>query len=104
MAEDGVLKISPVNATWYLDKDKQLPVQRRGYTVASAFSGTAHSFAGESLTAAWIDCLPWTTKPDKAAQLRSDLHRWRKSIQAQMPTKNPDHDPKRATQVGKKTS
>ena len=44
-----------------------------------------------------------TKMPDKAAQLRSDLHRWRKSIQAQMPTKNPDHDPKRATQVGKKT-
>lgn len=42
-------------------------------------------------------------KPNKAAQLRSDLHRWRNSIQAQMPTKNPNHDPKRATQVKKKS-
>ncbi len=39
------------------------------FTVASDFSGTAHSFAGSSLAAAWIDCLPWDTKPDKAAQL-----------------------------------
>jgi arylsulfatase A len=39
--------------------------------------------------------------PDRAAELRSDLHRWRQSVKAQMPTKNPDFDPQRATQVGK---
>jgi arylsulfatase A-like enzyme len=39
--------------------------------------------------------------PDRAATLRSDLHRWRQSVKAQMPTANPDFDPQRATQVGK---
>ena len=39
--------------------------------------------------------------PDRAAELRSDLHRWRQSVKAQMPTENPDFDPQRATQVGK---
>jgi arylsulfatase A-like enzyme len=43
-----------------------------------------------------------TRMSDKATQLRSDLHRWRKSVQAQMPTKNPNHDPKRSTQVVRK--
>ncbi len=37
--------------------------------------------------------------PDRAAELRSDLHRWRQSVQAQMPTENPDFDPQRATDV-----
>lgn len=40
--------------------------------------------------------------PEKSAELRADLHRWRKSVDAQMPTENPDYNPKRATQVGKK--
>ena len=69
MTEPGAVNLEPCNVTWYIDKDHNLPVQRRGFTVASAFSGTAHSFAGESLPAAWIDCLPWTRKADKAAQL-----------------------------------
>ncbi len=38
--------------------------------------------------------------PGKAAELRTDLHRWRASVQAQMPTMNPNYDPQRATQVG----
>jgi len=46
-----------------------VPVHRRGFAVASAFSGTSHSFAGASLEAAWIDCLPWSAQPDKEAQL-----------------------------------
>ena len=41
-----------------------------------------------------------TKMPQKAAALRDELHRWRKSVDAQMPTPNPDHDPDRATQVG----
>ncbi len=41
--------------------------------------------------------------PQKAAELRRSLHRWRDSIQAQMPTPNSDHDPQRETQVGKRT-
>ena len=39
--------------------------------------------------------------PDKTASLRGALYEWRKRIGAQMPTPNPDHDPARATQVGK---
>lgn len=39
------------------------------------------------------------TMPNKAIQLQNDLRRWRESVQAQMPTPNPDYDPKRATQV-----
>ena len=34
--------------------------------------------------------------PRKAAALRSQLHQWRKSVAAQMPTMNPDYDPQRA--------
>jgi len=69
MPEPGVVKLLPRNVTWYLDKEHQVPVHRRGFAVASAFSGTSHSFAGASLEAAWIDCLPWSAQPDKEAQL-----------------------------------
>ncbi len=37
-------------------------------------------------------------KPRKAAQLRKNLARWRKSVQAKMPTPNPDYDPARANE------
>ena len=40
--------------------------------------------------------------PEKAAALRDKLHRWRESIDAQMPTRNPDYDPDRETQVAKR--
>ena len=69
MPEPGVVKLLPRNVTWYLDKEHQVPVHRRGFAMASAFSGTSHSFAGASLEAAWIDCLPWSAQPDKEAQL-----------------------------------
>jgi arylsulfatase A-like enzyme len=39
---------------------------------------------------------------DKTAALRKDLQLWRDSIDAQMPTPNPDFDPTRQTQVSKK--
>jgi arylsulfatase A-like enzyme len=35
------------------------------------------------------------TMPDKVNELRSRLHAWRKSVGAQMPTPNPNHDPMR---------
>ena len=54
----GVIGIKPLLTTWYLDKAKQIAVRRRGYTLASDFSGTAHSFAGDNLAAAVIDRLP----------------------------------------------
>lgn len=39
---------------------------------------------------------------DKTAVLRKDLRLWRHSLDAQMPTSNPDFDPARQTQVNKK--
>lgn len=39
--------------------------------------------------------------PKKAAALRAKLHRWRDSVDAQMPTPNPDFDAERATSVKK---
>ena len=41
--------------------------------MASDFSGTAHSFAGHNLSVAFIDCLPWHSKPDKAAQVGAHM-------------------------------
>jgi arylsulfatase A-like enzyme len=40
--------------------------------------------------------------PDKTASLRTALHDWRQSIEAQMPSPNPQYDPARATLVGKR--
>jgi arylsulfatase A-like enzyme len=37
--------------------------------------------------------------PEKARQLRDQLHAWREQMGAQMPTENPDYDPGRATQT-----
>src|SRR5581483_8530826 len=34
-----------------------------------------------------------TKMPEKAAELRARLAAWRKAVNAQMPTPNPDHDP-----------
>ena len=59
----GVIGITPKTVTWHVDKCA-VAVQRRGFTVASDFSGTAHSFAGASLKSAFIDCLPWDEKAD----------------------------------------
>ena len=61
----GVKGIKPKIVDWYLDQACKVRVRRKGFTVASDFSGTAHSFAGASLPAAFIDCLPWDAKPDK---------------------------------------
>ncbi|MEO1525955.1 MAG: sulfatase [Planctomycetota bacterium] len=42
--------------------------------------------------------------PDQTAKLRTRLHQWRESLDAQMPTPNPNHDPSRATKVQKQKS
>ncbi len=34
------------------------------------------------------------SNPEKASELREKLHAWRKAVGAQMPTPNPDYDPK----------
>ena len=41
--------------------------------------------------------------PDKAADLRKKLDAWRKSVGALMPTPNPNHDPARAHEWGRRT-
>ena len=41
--------------------------------------------------------------PEVAAALREQLHNWRESVSAQMPTPNPNHDPQQATVVKKRT-
>ncbi|MFK8110548.1 MAG: sulfatase [Rubripirellula sp.] len=40
--------------------------------------------------------------PAKVNEMRSNLHAWRESVGAQMPSVNPDHDPSRASLVQKK--
>ncbi len=42
------------------------------------------------------------THPETTASLRATLHRWRASVDAQMPTANPDYDPEQATNVAKR--
>ncbi|MGK0238156.1 MAG: arylsulfatase A [Candidatus Pelagisphaera sp.] len=39
--------------------------------------------------------------PEKRAQLQAELHKWRRSLSAQMPTPNPNHDPAKASEVAK---
>jgi len=41
-------------------------------------------------------------KPELAKQLRDKLDRWRKSVNARIPTPNPDYDPDRAYEWGKR--
>jgi uncharacterized sulfatase len=43
-----------------------------------------------------------TKMPQKAAQLRQKLAAWRKSVDAKMPTPNPDFDPARAHEWGRR--
>jgi arylsulfatase A-like enzyme len=45
-----------------------------------------------------------TVNRSLARKLRDQLDRWRTAVGAQMPQPNPDYDPARATQVGKRTS
>ena len=47
----GVVAIEPEVVTWALDKAFKVLVKRRGFCVASDFSGTAHSFVGATLKA-----------------------------------------------------
>ena len=65
----GIIGLTPRTVAWHLDNKNQVAVQRRGFTVASDFSGTAHSFAGASLKSAFIDCLPWDEKADGQRQI-----------------------------------
>jgi hypothetical protein len=42
--------------------------------------------------------------PEKADALRRQLHAWRRSAAAQMPTPNPDHDPEADTRQQQKAT
>ncbi len=41
------------------------------------------------------------TKPEVAADLLADLHKWQKDINAEMPTPNPNYDPLREQEMAK---
>ena len=55
----GIAKIQPRYIMWALDKSWTQRIERRGFTIASDFSGTAHSFQGATLHAAIIDSNSW---------------------------------------------
>lgn len=40
-----------------------------------------------------------TSMPEKAAELREQLHRWQQEVGAQMPAPNPDHDPSKPQHI-----
>ena len=65
----GIIGITPKVVRWYVDKDFQVSVQRRGFSVAADLAGTAHSFAGETLQAAFLDIMSRDASPDRGAQL-----------------------------------
>ena len=54
---------------WALDKGWTQKVERHGFTIASDFSGTAHSFQGANLEAAITDCNDWNVMPSRKDQL-----------------------------------
>ena len=67
--DQGIISITPSVVDWYLDQKMQVRVRRKGFTVVSDLSGTAHSFAGETLDAAYVDCLSWDAPPTRDLQL-----------------------------------
>ena len=65
----GIAKIKPTYVVWALDKGWTQQIERHGFTVASDFSGTAHSFQGANLEAAITDCNAWDVMPSRKDQL-----------------------------------
>ena len=65
----GIAKIKPTYVRWALDKGWTQTIERHGFTIASDFSGTAHSFQGASLDAAITDCNEWNVMPSRKDQL-----------------------------------
>ena len=65
----GIAKIKPTNIVWVLDKGWIEKIERHGFTIASDFSGTAHSFQGATLEAAITDCNEWNVMPSRKDQL-----------------------------------
>ena len=56
----GIAEIKPIYLVWALDEGWTQTIERHGFTIASEFSGKAHSFQGANLEAAIADCNEWT--------------------------------------------
>ena len=65
----GIAQLKPTYVVWALDKGWTQKIERHGFTVASDFSGTAHSFQGANLDAAIADCNDWSYMPSRKDQL-----------------------------------
>ena len=65
----GIAKLKPNYVVWALDKQWTQKIERHGFTIASDFSGTAHSFQGANLSAAIIDCNGWDTGKHKPSKM-----------------------------------
>ena len=65
----GIIAIEPEIEQWALDKAWKVLVKRRGFCMAPDLSGTAHSFVGATLKAAFIDCDNWEQEPNHDTQL-----------------------------------
>ena len=65
----GVACIKPTVQQWTLQPGRRATIARRGFPVASDYSGTAHSFMGATLDARTLDLGFWDTAPSRDAQL-----------------------------------
>ena len=64
----GIAKLKPTYVVWALDKGWTQLIERCGFTIASDFSGTAHSFQGSNLPAAIIDCGEWDSRENQPSK------------------------------------
>ena len=65
---EGIATIFPNYNVWAVDKQWNVKIERRGFKIASDFSGTAHSFQGANLQAAIIDCNNWESGQNKPSK------------------------------------
>ena len=70
----GILEIKPTYVVWALDKGWTQKIERHGFTIASDFSGTAHSFQGANLDAAIVHCSEWNAMPTRKDQWTAYLN------------------------------
>ena len=65
---EGIGVLYPKYNVWAVDKHWNVKIERRGFFIASDFSGTAHSFQGANLPAAIIDCNTWDSGENKPSK------------------------------------
>lgn len=65
----GIACIRPTVQHWQLEAKGRATIARRGFPIASDFSGTAHSFMGATLQACTLDLGVWDATPSREAQL-----------------------------------